>query len=40
MTYKSKSKTFEKALDAVRFAMATGERIGIYKGEKFVRWLV
>lgn len=40
MTYKSKSKTFDKAFDAVKFAMVSGERIGIYKGEKFMRWLV
>ena len=40
MTYKSKSKEFKKAFDAVQFAMLSGERIGIYNGDNFLRWLV
>jgi hypothetical protein len=40
MTYKSKTKEFKKAFDAVQFAMSSGERVGIYKGDKLVRWLV
>lgn len=41
MTYKSESGiTFAKAFEAVQWAYKHGCKVGIYKGEKFVRWLV
>lgn len=41
MTYKTESgKTFTKAFDAVQYAFKYGCKVGIYRKEKFVRWLV
>lgn len=40
MIYKSNNMEFKKAFDAVRYAMQTGQKVGIYKGDKFLRWLV
>lgn len=33
---------FKKPFDAVQWAMSYGEKhsVGIYKGDKFLRWLV
>ena len=31
---------FNKAFEAVQWAYKHGCKVGIYKGEKFVRWLV
>lgn len=41
MKYKStNSMEFNKAFDAVKYAMNSGVKIGIFKGDKFLRWLV
>lgn len=41
MTYKTETGiTFQKAFDAVQWAMRHGKHVDIYKGDKFVRRLV
>lgn len=41
MKYKSTNGIgFEKAFDAVQYAMNSGVKVGIYNNGNFVRWLV
>ncbi len=41
MKYKTETgRKFDKAFDAVQYAMNYGVKVGIYKGDKFLRWLV